>query len=59
MIEIDEQDGLSLCSRVTCGFQVGYICWIGRHTYRIRWLDGEFTEQLRPDADEMFSEAAQ
>jgi len=51
---IDLDDGLVLSGRCTCGNQAGYICWIGRDTYRIRWLDGEFTEQLRPEisADE-------
>mgnify|MGYP001120551610 CR=1 FL=1 len=50
MIQFDE--GLSLCSRVTWGMNVGYIIQVTPRTYRVRWLDGEVTEQLRPDLDE-------
>jgi len=49
MIKFD--DGLSLCARVTCGYQAGYIIEIGAKTYRVRWLDGEISTQLRPDLD--------
>ena len=52
MIKLDEEDGLSLCGRVTCGFHVGFITEIGRRTYRIHWDDGSYTTQLRPDADD-------
>ena len=47
MIQFD--NGLSLCGRVTWGTNAGYITEIGQRTYRVRWLDGEFTTQLRPD----------
>lgn len=50
MIQFDE--GLSLCGRVTCGLQAGYITHVGLKTYRVRWLDGNETEQLRPDLDD-------
>jgi hypothetical protein len=50
MIQFDE--GLTLCGRVTWGFNVGYITLINARTYRVRWLDGEITEQLRPDLDD-------
>lgn len=57
MIQFDE--GLTLCGRVTWGFKAGYITSIGSHTYRVRWLDGAETEQLRPDLDdEQIAEAA-
>lgn len=45
------EDGLSLCGRCVCGFEVGYIVSIGGRTYRIRWLDGNETTQLRPDVE--------
>lgn len=50
MIELDE--GLVLSGRCTWGNMVGFICEIGRATYRIRWIDGEFTTQARPDLDD-------
>jgi len=50
MIQFDE--GLTLCGRVTWGNNAGYIIQITDRTYRVRWLDGEITEQLRPDLDE-------
>ena len=50
MIEFDE--GLTQCGRVTCGTMAGYIIQITSRTYRVRWLDGEITEQLRPDLDD-------
>ena len=50
MINFD--DGLTLCGRVTWGFKAGYIISIDRETYRVRWLDGECTTQLRPDLDD-------
>lgn len=54
-------DGLTLCGRVTWGTMAGYIIHIGRETYRIRWIDGEETEQLRPDVDDEdeFQQAAE
>lgn len=42
----------TLCGRVTWGTKVGFIIHIGRETYRVRWLDGAETEQLRPDEDQ-------
>lgn len=42
----------TLCGRVTCGLKVGFIIDITRETYRVRWLDGAETEQLRPDEPE-------
>jgi hypothetical protein len=56
MIQFDE--GLTTCGRVTWGFKAGYIIRITPRTYRVRWLDGEETEQLRPDLDEDEQEAA-
>jgi hypothetical protein len=52
---------LTTCGRVTWGTNVGYIIQITSRTYRVRWLDGEITEQLRPDCfeDEALSEAAE
>lgn len=50
MIEFDE--GLTTCGRVTWGTKAGYIIRITSRTYRVRWLDGEITEQLRPDLDD-------
>lgn len=50
MIVFDE--GLTNCGRVTWGTNVGYIIQITLRTYRVRWLDGEVTEQLRPDLDD-------
>mgnify|MGYP001577064998 CR=1 FL=1 len=50
MIQFDE--GLTLCGRVTWGLNAGYIIQITASTYRVRWLDGEITEQLRPDIDD-------
>jgi hypothetical protein len=47
MIQFDE--GLTTCGRVTWGTKAGYITSINSRTYRVRWLDGEVTEQLRPD----------
>lgn len=49
MIELE--DGISLCGRCVCGYQVGYILSIGRETYTIGWLDGATTTQLRPDIE--------
>lgn len=57
MIEFD--NGLSLCGRVTWGFNVGYIIQITARTYRVRWLDGEVTEQIRPDLDDEDAPIAQ
>ncbi len=59
MIEFDE--GLVPCGRVTCGLQAGYIIDIGRETYRVRWLDGAETTQLRPDCEDEieFQQAAE
>ena len=50
MIQFD--DGLTSGGRVTWGLKAGYITRITSRTYRVRWLDGEETEQLRPDLDE-------
>lgn len=50
MIKFD--DGLTLCGRVTWANNVGYIVQVTPRTYRVRWLDGEITEQLRPDLDD-------
>lgn len=50
MIELHE--GLSLCGRVSCGEKLGWIIEVTRRTYRVRWIDGEFTTQLRPDLDD-------
>ena len=50
MIKFDE--GLTLCGRVTWGLMAGYITSINSRTYRVRWIDGAETEQLRPDLDE-------
>ena len=50
MIEFDEGRP-TLCGRVTCGNQVGFITEVNRQTYRVRWLDGAETTQLRPDLD--------
>lgn len=50
MIQFDE--GLTTCGRVTWGFKAGYIVSVNSRTYRVRWLDGAETEQLRPDLDE-------
>jgi hypothetical protein len=60
MIQFDE--GLTTCGRVTWGTNVGYIIQITSRTYRVRWLDGEITEQLRPDLDDeetSYAEAAE
>jgi len=51
MIQFDEGRP-TLCGRVTWGNNAGYIIQITARTYRVRWLDGEVTEQLRPDLDE-------
>lgn len=48
---IQLEDGLSLCGRCTWGMNAGYIIEVTRRTYRVRWLDGEITTQLRPDLD--------
>lgn len=59
MIQFDE--GLTTCGRVTWGTKAGYIIQITPRTYRVRWLDGAETEQLRPDLDdedEQITEAA-
>jgi hypothetical protein len=54
------EDGLTLSGRCILGMQVGYICKIEQRTYTIRWIDGEFTTQLRPDyEEEVFAEAAE
>ena len=50
MIELE--DGLSLCGRCIWGTQVGYIVEVGSRTYRVRWLDGNYTTQERPDLDD-------
>lgn len=59
MIQFDE--GLVSCGRVTWGSNVGYIMHVGQRTYRVRWLDGAETEQLRPDIEDEqeWSEAAE
>lgn len=49
---IQLEDGLSLCGRCVWGSSVGYIISVTPATYRVRWLDGSETEQLRPDLDE-------
>jgi len=51
MIQFDDE-GLTLCGRVTWGFKAGHIVSINSRTYRVRWLDGCETEQLRPDLDD-------
>lgn len=58
---INLEEGLVSCGRVTCGLQAGYITAIGSTTYRVRWLDGAETEQLRPDLkdEDQIEEAAQ
>ena len=43
------ENGISLCGRCITGPHVGYITAIFTATYRIRWIDGNETEQLRPD----------
>ncbi len=55
------EDGLARCGRCVWGMKVGYILGVEQRTYRIRWLDGEITTQLRPDLDEeeIFSQAAE
>lgn len=50
MIHLD--DGLVRGGLCVWGTKLGWICEIGRRTYRIRWMGGEFTTQLRPDLDE-------
>lgn len=59
MIQLHE--GLVSCGFVTCGLQGGYITHVGLRTYRVRWLDGAETEQLRPDIEDEqeWSEAAE
>jgi hypothetical protein len=54
------EDGLSLCGRCVCGYEVGFITWVGPKTYRIKWRDGE-TTQARPDLeeDQIMQEAAE
>ncbi len=47
MIELE--DGLSLCGRCIWGNAVGYIVHVGQKTYRVRWIDGNYTTQARPD----------
>lgn len=42
----------TLCGRVTWGTKCGFIINITRETYRVKWLDGAETEQLRPDLDD-------
>ena len=49
---IDLEEGLVLSGRVTCGYHAGYITEITSKTYRVRWLDGDESEQLRPDFDD-------
>jgi hypothetical protein len=51
MIQFDEGTP-TLCGRVTWGTKAGYITEINRQTYRVRWLDGAETSQLRPDLDD-------
>jgi hypothetical protein len=51
MIQFDEGKP-TLCGRVTWGFAVGHVIAIDRETYRVRWMDGAETEQLRPDDEE-------
>jgi hypothetical protein len=60
MIQFDEGKP-TLCGRVTCGTMAGYITHIDRETYRVRWLDGAETTQLRPDVDDeiQYAEAAE
>ena len=50
MIELE--DGLTNCGRCIWGTKVGYIISVTSRTYRVRWLDGEVTEQLRPDLED-------
>ncbi|HEX5508454.1 MAG TPA: hypothetical protein VFX37_08110 [Pseudolabrys sp.] len=50
MIELE--DGLELCGRCVCGSAVGWIISVGQRTYRIKWMDGHETTQLRPDLDD-------
>lgn len=60
MIELE--DGLTLCGRCIWGNAVGYIVEITSRTYRIRWIDGNYTTQARPDLDDEeieFAEAAE
>jgi hypothetical protein len=52
MIKFLDGDKPTICGRVTWGLQSGYITKITDRTYRVRWLDGYETEQLRPDIDE-------
>jgi len=51
MIQFDEGRPI-LCGRVTWGTKVGFIINITREIYRVRWLDGAETDQLRPDLDD-------
>lgn len=53
------EDGLSLCGRCIWGMKVGYIVEVTSKTYRVRWIDGEFTTQLRPDLDDEETELLQ
>lgn len=46
------EDGLTRGGRCICGNQVGFILDVGKETYRIRWIDGNITTQIRPDLDE-------
>jgi hypothetical protein len=50
MIEFDE--GLVLGSRCTLGYAVGHIIAIDHSTYRVRWIDGSDTTQLRPSIND-------
>lgn len=49
---IDLEEGLVRSGRCTCGFKVGFITEVKQRTYRIKWLDGAETEQLRPDLED-------
>lgn len=43
------EDGLELSGRCVWGYMVGWIHSVDRETYTIRWMDGSFTTQYRPD----------
>jgi hypothetical protein len=46
-------EGLVRNGRCAWGpFKIGFICEIGRRTFRIKWMDGNYTTHLRPDLDE-------
>jgi hypothetical protein len=55
------EDGLCLSGRCVWAMNVGWITHVGRRTYRVKWLGGEETTQLRPDLDdeEQFAQGAE